>query len=77
MLMFNTLFTDEFLCSDGKTVIKKTQLCDDVPNCPLRNATQNHYPWYGRSHQHSKIAEDEADKCPGKMCTDRIFVNIN
>ena len=73
--MFNSLFTDEFLCSDGTTVIKQTQLCDDVPDCPLRNATQN--LWYGRSHQHSKIAEDEGDKCPGKIYTDCKFLNIN
>ena len=75
VLVFNTLLLDEFLCSDGTTIIKKTQLCDDVPDCPLRNATQNYYRWY--VHQYNQVAEDKGDNCPGKMCTDRIFLNIN
>ena len=58
--MLITLFTDEFLCSDGTTIIKKTQLCDDVDDCPLRNTSPNTF-------FHSHIAEDEGNRCPGIM----------
>ena len=27
--------TERYVCSDGLTVIEKTQICDDVPACPV------------------------------------------
>ena len=41
------------MCSDGQTVIEKTQICDDVPDCPVNN------------NSYYLVAEDESHMCPG------------
>ena len=47
--------SERHVCGDGKTVIEKTQICDDVPDCPVNNNS-----FY-------LVAEDESLMCPGNF----------
>ena len=57
--------TERHVCSDGLTVIEKTQICDDVPDCPVNN------------NSYYLVAEDESFMCPGNFLSFRPFVIKN
>ena len=69
MKIFTDTLCDEpserHVCNDGLTVIEKTQICDDVPDCPINN--NGYY----------LVAEDESTLCPGNCLPFRPFVIKN
>ena len=53
------------MCDDGLTVIEKTQICDDVSDCPVNN------------NSYFLVAEDESTLCPSNFLSSRPIVIKN